>query len=83
MSGDAQAMSDNQFARLRAEAQSAEALRKAVKLTEIRLRGVYGREVETVMRELRDEWLRRGKWDRWELDRPGDTAKEEASEDRE
>jgi hypothetical protein len=68
-SQDPYAMSERQYARLRTEAASTEELGRLVRLRKERLRGIFTREEkEGKEREIRDEWLRRGRWDKWEKD---------------
>jgi hypothetical protein len=66
-SQDPYAMSGSQYARLRSEAESREELGKMVRLRKERLKGIYSREEKDLKeREIRDEWLKRGRWDKWE-----------------
>ncbi|GFZ48506.1 hypothetical protein JCM24511_06254 [Saitozyma sp. JCM 24511] len=74
-SGDATALSDSQWVRLRTEAGNRESLRRAARSLESKLRRAYTiEERQGAGRELMEEWLMRGKWDRWELDRPATPA---------
>lgn len=74
-SGDATALSDSQWVRLRTEAGDRESLRRAARSLENKLRRAYTiEERQGAGRELMEEWLMKGKWDRWELDRPATPA---------
>ena len=66
-SGDPLALSDAQYARLRAEAGDREKLRKLGDVMRAALARERIKEKDAVGR-VRDEWLRRGRWDKWELD---------------
>ncbi|WVF73126.1 hypothetical protein IAT40_007945 [Kwoniella sp. CBS 6097] len=75
-SGDSTAFSDDQWTRLRRESTDRESLKWSIQLREERLRGrglgigpglIGGRdERKEVDRQLKEDWLRKGKWDRWE-----------------
>lgn len=66
-SQDPYAFTGSQFARLRAEAASREELGRMVRLRQERLKGIWDKEERQAReREMRDDWLRRGKWDKWE-----------------
>jgi hypothetical protein len=69
-SGDAYAFSESQFSRLRVEAEDREALKKLARATQPRSEGTEDKlEREMSKRQVRDEWLKRGKWDKWEVNR--------------
>lgn len=71
-SQDPYALSGSQFARLRTEAASREELRKMVRLRKERLKGIWEKDERVVKeREVREGWLRRGKWDKWEQQSAG------------
>lgn len=73
-SGDAQALSGSQFARLRKDAEGKEGLGRVIRIMKSKRRGWYA-EDSTMERdislEVRDEWLRWGKWDKWESEHNG------------
>jgi hypothetical protein len=62
-SHDPLALSDGQFARLRSEAQDREALRR---MADIMDRATRRDNERDAVRKVRDEWLKRGRWDKWE-----------------
>ncbi len=70
-SGDPAALSEAQFSRMRTEAMDREGMKRMRRMESGRLEKVWGEEKEKVrvLVDIREEWLRRGKWDRWELDR--------------
>ena len=66
-SQDPYAMTGGQFARLRTEAGSRDELGKMIRLRKERIKGIWDREdLKAREREVREDWLRRGKWDKWE-----------------
>jgi hypothetical protein len=66
-SQDPYAMSGSQYARLRSQALSREELGKLLRMRKERLKGIFSREEKEIKeREIRDEWLKRGRWDKWE-----------------
>ncbi|OCF32157.1 hypothetical protein I317_07118 [Kwoniella heveanensis CBS 569] len=75
-SGDSTAFSDDQWTRLRREATDKDSLQRSIQAREERLKarglgmgaGSMGDrdERKEVDRQLREDWLRRGQWDRWE-----------------
>ena len=66
-SQDPYAMTGSQFARLRSEAASRDELAKSIRLRKERIKGVwYEEDMQAKEREFRDDWLKRGKWDKWE-----------------
>lgn len=67
-SQDATALSDAQYTRLRKDAEGGEGLRRAVRMTQSKTRG-WVSDADTmreIRRELREDWIRSGKWDKWE-----------------
>ncbi|WWD19464.1 hypothetical protein CI109_103924 [Kwoniella shandongensis] len=64
--GDDGALSEAQWTRLRVEAGDREALARNMRMREERMRGKRREEERDVIRGLRDDWLKRGRWDRWE-----------------
>lgn len=69
-SDDPFAFSAAQFARLRKYAEDRSTLIKAGELIRNRLNRAGYSEQDRVKWEVREEWLRKGKWDKWELDTP-------------
>jgi hypothetical protein len=69
-SSDAIALSDAQYTRLRKDAEGGEGLRKAVRMAQSKTKGWVSDEStqRALSMELRDEWLRSGRWDKWERD---------------
>jgi hypothetical protein len=68
-SQDPYALSNGQFVRLRTHAEGRESLRKLVKLRKERMVGIYSKEEKkNKEKEMKDEWLRSGRWDKWEQD---------------
>ncbi|WVW85958.1 hypothetical protein I302_107996 [Kwoniella bestiolae CBS 10118] len=65
-SDDPWAFSETQWTRLRQEVMGRDSLRKASELSVSRLRGKLPDENREVEREMRGDWLRRGRWDKWE-----------------
>ncbi|WVR00303.1 hypothetical protein IAU59_007446 [Kwoniella sp. CBS 9459] len=75
-SGDSTAFSDDQWTRLRREATDRDTLKRSMQAREERLKGrglsmgpgLMGDRDERreVDRQLKEDWLRKGKWDRWE-----------------
>ncbi|KAK6909616.1 hypothetical protein I204_04530 [Kwoniella mangroviensis CBS 8886] len=65
-SDDPWAFSESQWTRLRKEVSSRDNLRKASELANSRLRGKLPDERRETMRELKNDWLRKGRWDKWE-----------------
>lgn len=70
MSDDPFAFSAAQFARLRKYAEDRSTLQKAGESIRNRLNKAGWSEQDRVKWEVREEWLKRGKWDKWELDTP-------------
>ncbi|WVQ77989.1 hypothetical protein IAT38_000070 [Cryptococcus sp. DSM 104549] len=70
VSGDPWALSEEQFTRLRVEASDRAALRRACAVRAERMRGKGRADEKGVMLELRQGWLKRGRWDRWEKQKP-------------
>jgi len=68
-SGDPGALSESQFARFRAEAEDRGSLARSRGVKEGERMGMDQEERERAEVERREEWLRRGRWERWELDR--------------
>jgi hypothetical protein len=67
-SRDPSALSERQFVQLRTHAESRESLSRLVKRRKERMAGLYLREDEDVKeREMKEDWLRSGRWDKWEL----------------
>lgn len=70
-SQDPYALSGTQFARLRSEAASREELGKLARMRTERLKNVWDKEDRIAKeRGIRDDWLRKGRWDKWELNVP-------------
>lgn len=67
-SRDATAFSDAQFSRLRAEATDRAALTRLMRTMNSRIRGKVWEIRGEAVPEVREEWLRRGGWDKWECD---------------
>lgn len=69
-SSDASALSDAQYTRLRKDAEGGEGLRKAVRMAQSKTKGWVSDEStqRALSMELRDDWLRSGRWDKWERD---------------
>jgi hypothetical protein len=68
-SQDPYAMTGSQYARLRSEAGSREELGKMIRLRKERIKGIWDKEdLRAREREVREDWLKRGKWDKWETD---------------
>lgn len=66
-SQDPYAMTGSQFARLRSEATSRDEPAKTIRFRKERIKGVwYEEDLQAKEREVCDDWLRRGKWDKWE-----------------
>ncbi|WWD03443.1 hypothetical protein V865_001495 [Kwoniella europaea PYCC6329] len=65
-SDDPWAFSESQWTRLRKEASSRDNLRKASELVNSRLRGKLPDERRETVRDLKNDWLRKGRWDKWE-----------------
>jgi hypothetical protein len=66
-SQDPHAMTESQYARLRSQAENRDELTKLVRLRTERLKGIFSHDEQVRKeREIRDEWLKRGKWDKWE-----------------
>ncbi|WVR07843.1 hypothetical protein IAU60_004886 [Kwoniella sp. DSM 27419] len=66
MSFDGGALSQAQWTRLRKEAMDRDSLRRAARATQERFRGLDRGERQDEGQKLRQEWLGRGGWDRWE-----------------
>ncbi|KAK8853054.1 hypothetical protein IAR55_003755 [Kwoniella newhampshirensis] len=66
--GDDRALSEGQWARLRVEAGDRGSLARNVRMRQERMRGKGRGDEREVMRGLKEDWLRRGRWDRWEED---------------
>ncbi|ORY28163.1 hypothetical protein BCR39DRAFT_535829 [Naematelia encephala] len=69
-SGDAVAFSEAQFARLRAEAVDRESMKRTRRVLEERFRGQDKEGRLRLENEIREAWLRRGGWDKWESGSP-------------
>ena len=69
-SRDPTALSEAQFARIRAEAEDGESLGRLRRMTRLRSEEEASQGDEWVKWEIREDWLRRGRWDKWELDQP-------------
>ncbi|WVQ67193.1 uncharacterized protein L199_005388 [Kwoniella botswanensis] len=65
-SDDPWAFSESQWTRLRKEVSNRDNLRKSSELVNSRLRGKLPDERRETMRELKNDWLRKGRWDKWE-----------------
>jgi len=66
-SQDPYAFSSKQYAMLRMQAADRDELGRSVRLRKDRMKGIYSREEKDAKeREMRDEWLRKGGWDKWE-----------------
>ncbi|WVQ71538.1 hypothetical protein IAR50_001077 [Cryptococcus sp. DSM 104548] len=67
-SGDPGALSEAQYTRLRLEAGDRKALKAAVEASKgvLRVKSLY--EERDKLGQVRDEWLKRGQWDKWEQD---------------
>jgi hypothetical protein len=74
VSGDATALSELQWARLVREAGDQTLLTKATRHRKYRLStsdgNSRGKWVGEIVSEIKEGWLRKGGWERWELDRP-------------
>ncbi|WVO12783.1 hypothetical protein L204_100391 [Cryptococcus depauperatus] len=66
VSGDPWALSEGQFTRLRLEAVDREALRSWSERRWELLRGKRKQEESEAILALQNQWLRKGKWDKWE-----------------
>lgn len=77
-SGDPGSLSEAQFARMRVEAEDRERLTKLIRVCDEKLRRAGSDEEEIIKAEMevRDAWLRQGRWDRWELDKIPEAATE-------
>ena len=80
-SRDPTALSEAQFARLRAEAEDREGMTRTRDVLRDRLVKADADQVGQVVFDVREEWLRRGKWDRWELDRPVEVLTDDETEE--
>ncbi|TYJ57189.1 hypothetical protein B9479_002104 [Cryptococcus floricola] len=69
-SGDPGALSQAQYTRLRLEASDKKALKTATDARNRMLRGksVYDEKGALEQEQVRAEWLKKGKWDKWERD---------------
>ncbi|WRT70410.1 uncharacterized protein IL334_007408 [Kwoniella shivajii] len=65
-SDDPWAFSESQWTRMRKEATDKEGLKNIIKLRMERSRGKSREEEREIRRKMKEEWLTRGKWDRWE-----------------
>ena len=69
-SQDPYALSERQFVQLRTHAEGKENLGRIVKRRKERMVGIFSDEEEKEKeREMRDDWLRSGRWDKWEQNR--------------
>jgi hypothetical protein len=69
-SGDASALSDAQFTRIRKDAEGGEGLRRAVRMSKNKTRG-WDSDADTrkeLNAELKNDWLKSGRWNKWESD---------------
>ncbi|ORX40767.1 hypothetical protein BD324DRAFT_612053 [Kockovaella imperatae] len=69
-SRDASAFSEAQFTRMRKEAESRDNVKRNGTIMRERLLKAESDQIGRAVWQVREEWLKKGKWDKWELDKP-------------
>ena len=77
-SRDPTAFSEAQFTRIRTEAEDRETMSRLRRVMRERMLKADSDQIGRAIWEVREEWLRKGKWDKWELDRPVEPPSEES-----
>ena len=68
LSGDRDALSSAQLSRLIHEAEDRESILKMKRHIDIRIKKAPWGEAEKVKQNVKEDWLRRGGWDKWEVE---------------
>ena len=69
-SNDPTAFSGAQFARLVAETEDNEGIKRLKHMVDDRVRKAEWGEETKAVQQAKEDWLRKGRWDKWELTRP-------------